>query len=108
MEERDSGGKLSGFRRGSRGAVRKIEDLQAYTREVGKGLDALDGLDDTTGTKTEALTVQDCVPEVLSYADPPPPPPSTTFVDNLVHMTTLGIGALEAAMRARRGRREQQ
>ncbi|WP_026923540.1 hypothetical protein [Glycomyces arizonensis] len=97
--------KLGGFRRTARHSARKVEDLQSFSKEVGKGIEALSRLDDTPGS-TEAFTLQDCTPQVISYSAPPPPPPSLNIVDTIVHTVTLSIGALEASSRIRRGRKK--
>jgi hypothetical protein len=95
---------LSGFRRVSRGAVRKIDDLQSFAKDHARGIQSVSALDDVPGS-TEAITIQDCVPEPTSYVAPPPPP-SMNIVDTIAHTFVFAVGAVEASSRIKRRRKD--
>lgn len=103
VEESQNDEKLSGFRRVSRGAVRKIDDIQSFAKDHARGIQSVSALNDVPGS-TEAITIQDCVPEPTSYAAPPPPP-SVNVVDAIAHTLVFAIGAVEASSRIKRRRK---
>lgn len=103
VEKSQEDEKLSGFRRASRGAVRKIDDVQSFAKDHARGIQSVSALDDVPSS-TESITIQDCIPETASYVAPPPPP-SLNVVDAIAHTLVFAIGAVEASSRIKRRRK---